>query len=141
MRQRNRQQKKQSRWRLMLTLLLLAVGVVTASAQQTVTGVVTSADDGETLPGASVKIKETSTGTTTDMDGKYKLSVSKGQTLVFSYIGYTPKSVKYTGQPTINVTLSSDDVTMDEVVVVGYGVRSEERRVGNECRSRWSPDH
>ena len=131
MRQRNRQQKKQSRWRLMLTLLLLAVGVVTASAQQTVTGVVTSADDGETLPGASVKIKETSTGTTTDMDGKYKLSVSKGQTLVFSYIGYTPKSVKYTGQPTINVTLSSDDVTMDEVVVVGYGVMKRSDLTGS----------
>ena len=131
MRQRNRQQSKQSRWRLMLTLLLLAVGVVTASAQQTVTGVVTSADDGETLPGASVKIKETSAGTTTDMDGKYKLSVSKGQTLVFSYIGYTPKSVKYTGQPTINVTLSSDDATMDEVVVVGYGVMKRSDLTGS----------
>ena len=131
MRQRIRQQKKQSRWRLMLTLLLLAVGVVTASAQQTVTGVVTSADDGETLPGASVKIKETSAGTTTDMDGKYKLSVSKGQTLVFSYIGYTPKSVKYTGQPTINVTLSSNDATMDEVVVVGYGVMKRSDLTGS----------
>ena len=131
MRQRNRQQSKQSRWRLMLTLLLLAVGVVTASAQQTVTGVVTSADDGETLPGASVKIKETSAGTTTDMDGKYKLSVSKGQTLVFSYIGYTPKSVKYTGQPTINVTLSSKDATMDEVVVVGYGVMKRSDLTGS----------
>ncbi len=131
MRQRNRQQKKQSRWRLMLTLLLLAVGVVTASAQQTVTGVVTSADDGETLPGASVKIKETSTGTTTDMDGKYKLSVSKGQTLVFSYIGFTPKSVKYTGQATINVALENDVSTLDEVVVVGYGVMKRSDLTGS----------
>lgn len=131
MRQRNRQQKKQSRWRLMLTLLLLAVGVVTASAQQTVTGVVTSADDGETLPGALVKIKETSAGTTTDMDGKYKLSVSKGQTLVFSYIGYTPKSVKYTGQATINVALENDAFTLDEVVVVGYGVMKRSDLTGS----------
>ena len=131
MRQRNRQQKKQSRWRLMLTLLLLAVGVVTASAQQTVTGVVTSADDGETLPGALVKIKEISAGTATDMDGKYKLSVSKGQTLVFSYIGYTPKSVKYTGQATINVALENDASTLDEVVVVGYGVMKRSDLTGS----------
>ena len=131
MRQRNKQQTKQPRWRLVLTALMMTVGMLTASAQQTVTGVVTSADDGETLPGASVKIKETKTGTITDMDGKYKLSVSKGQTLVFSYIGYTPQSIKYTGQATINVTLRSDESTMDEVVVVGYGVMKRSDLTGS----------
>ena len=107
----------------MLTTLMVAVGILTASAQtQTVKGVVTSAADGEPLIGATVMVKETKAGTVTDFDGNFTTKVAKGQTLVFSYIGFESKSVKYTGQATINVALENDAATLDEVVVVGYGV-------------------
>ena len=107
----------------MLTTLMVAVGILTASAQtQTVKGVVTSAADGEPLIGATVMVKETKAGTVTDLDGNYTTKVAQGQTLVVSYIGYETKSIKYTGQATINVALVNDASTLDEVVVVGYGV-------------------
>ena len=107
----------------MLTTLLVAIGMLTASAQtQTVKGVVTSAADGEPLIGATVMVKETKAGTVTDLDGNYTTKVAQGQTLVVSYIGYETKSIKYTGQATINVALVNDASTLDEVVVVGYGV-------------------
>ena len=110
-------------WRVVLAALLLAVGFVTASAQnQTVTGKVTDAADGEPLIGATVTVKETKAGVVTDLDGHYSTSIARGQTLVVSYIGYDTKEVRYTGQPTIDVALSVDAGTLDEVVVVGYGV-------------------
>ena len=119
MRLKNRQRK----WRLMLTTLWVSVGMLTASAQtETVKGVVTSAADGEPLIGATVMVKETKAGTVTDLDGNYTTKVAQGQTLVVSYIGYETKSIKYTGQATVDVALENDASTLDEVVVVGYGV-------------------
>ena len=107
----------------MLTALLMMVGMLTASAQtQTVKGVVTSAADGEPLIGATVMVKETKSGTVTDFDGNFTTKIAKGQTLVISYIGYETKNIKYTGQATINVALENDASTLDEVVVVGYGM-------------------
>ena len=111
------------RWRSVLTTLLVAVGMLTASAQtQTLTGSVTDAADGEPLMGATIKVKETNAGVVTDLDGHYAVKVDNGQTLVVSYIGYITKSVKYTGQATLDVALSADNAALDEVVVVGYGV-------------------
>lgn len=111
------------RWRSVLTALLLATGLATASAQtQTLTGSVTDAADGEPLMGATIKVKETNAGVVTDLDGHYSVKVDNGQTLMVSYIGYITKSVKYTGQATLDVALSSDNAALDEVVVVGYGV-------------------
>ena len=111
------------RWRSVLTALLLATGLATASAQtQTLTGSVTDAADGEPLMGATIKVKETNAGVVTDLDGHYSVKVDNGQTLVVSYIGYITKSVKYTGQATLDVALSADNAALDEVVVVGYGV-------------------
>ena len=118
-----RLKNRQSRWRLLLTTLLVAVGMLTASAQtQAVKGVVTDAADGEPLIGATVMVKETKAGVATDLDGNFTMTVAEGQTLVISYIGYITKSIKYTGQATINVALENDASTLDEVVVVGYGV-------------------
>lgn len=111
------------RWRSVLTTLLVAVGMLTASAQtQTLTGSVTDAADGEPLMGATIKVKETNAGVVTDLNGHYAVKVDNGQTLVVSYIGYITKSVKYTGQATLDVALSADNAALDEVVVVGYGV-------------------
>ena len=132
MKLKNRQRTKQPRWRLMLTALLVAVGMLTVPAQTlTVTGTVTDAADGEPLIGATVMVKETKAGVATDLDGHYSIKVANGQSLVVSYIGYEPKTVRYTGQTTLDVVLSSDASTLDEVVVVGYGVMKRSDLTGS----------
>ncbi len=93
-------------------------------------GVVTSATDGEPLIGVSVLVKSNNTGTVTDLDGRYSIQVENGQTIIFSYIGFTTQEINYTGQPTLNVTLSEDSRTLDEVVVVGYGVQKKKLVTG-----------
>lgn len=74
----------------------------------------------ESLPGVSIFIKETNSGTISDLDGNYSITVSPNQTLVFSYIGYAKQEVVYTGQSSINITMKSDAELLDEIVVIGY---------------------
>ncbi|MCC8172711.1 MAG: SusC/RagA family TonB-linked outer membrane protein, partial [Parabacteroides sp.] len=71
--------------------------------------------------GASVFVKGTTNGTVTDLDGNFSLDVKNGDLIVVSYIGYTTQEIKYTGQPSLNITLSEDAQKLDEVVVTGYG--------------------
>ncbi|MDP5231392.1 MAG: TonB-dependent receptor [Cellulophaga sp.] len=94
---------------------------------QTISGTV-SAEDGP-LPGASVLVKGTTTGTTTDFDGNYTIAADAQSTLVFSYIGYAAKEVKVGTQKTINVSLESDN-KLDEVVVIGYGTQRKSDLTG-----------
>ena len=100
-----------------------AVGVraVNSITQQSlkIRGQVT--DGKEAIIGATVKEKGTNNATITDLDGNFSLSVKAGSTLVISYVGYVTKEVKVTGQSTYQVTLSEDNVSLNEVVVVGYG--------------------
>lgn len=85
-------------------------------------GVVTSELDGESLPGVSIKIKDSSTGgTQTDGNGNYSIRVTKGTTLVFTYIGFSIREIKVANATTINVVLRADATTLNEVVVTGYG--------------------
>ncbi len=96
-----------------------------AYAQGTVNGNVTD-ENGEPLPGVSVVFKGTTTGTTTDFDGNYRLNVPSGATtLIFSYVGYLPKEVEIGGQSTINIQMEIDVETLSEVVVVGYGTQDK----------------
>lgn len=99
----------------------------TSKAQERIiTGQVTAAEDGSLLPGVNVKIEGTSTGTITDFDGNYKLSVTGGSTeLLFSFIGYTQKTIEIGSQSVINVSLSEDVEQLEEVVVVGYQVQKK----------------
>lgn len=79
-------------------------------------------EQGETIIGASVLIKgEETTGTTSDMDGKFTLSVPQGATLVISYIGYHPQEIKIRKRTALHVILKEDNQLLEEVVVVGYG--------------------
>ncbi len=94
-----------------------------AATQQTrkVTGKVT--DGTESIIGATVKVKGTTTVTVTDLDGNFILDAPQGATLEISYIGYVPKEVKVSGQGgPLNIVLHEDNKTLNEVVVVGYGV-------------------
>lgn len=90
-------------------------------AQQKVTGMITAASDNTTLPGASVLVKGTSTGTTADANGKFSITAPPNATLVFSYIGYKTIEMAIGGKSVINIGLQSTDNALDEVVVVGYG--------------------
>lgn len=85
-----------------------------------ITGVVVDAS-GEPIPGVTVVVLGTTTGTATDVDGTYSIDVPTGGILRFSFIGYQTKEVAVQGQSVINVTLDEDTASLDEIVVVGYG--------------------
>lgn len=104
--------------------MLVALFGLSALAQGlTVTGTVTSKEDGEPLIGATVLVQGTSKGTATDFDGNYVLSdVPSNAILVFNYIGYQQSTVPVNGQNVINIELSESATSLDELVVVGYGV-------------------
>lgn len=114
-----------------ITILILLSSVVNISLiAQTLTGTVTSSDK-ETLPGVSVSIKSTNRGTITDINGKYTIAVSGGETVVFSYIGFKTYEVTLGNQTQLNVELETDESTLDEVVVVGYGTQRKEAVTGS----------
>ena len=118
---------------MVMLLCFPASGVRAAQASQqnlTVSGVVTSAADQLPLIGVSVQVKGTSDGTITDLDGNYTVSIASGETLVFSYIGFKTQEIQITNQTTLNVVMEEDSETLDEVVVVGYGVQKKKLVTG-----------
>jgi TonB-dependent starch-binding outer membrane protein SusC len=102
-------------------LVVLILSSIQTFAQNKVTGKVTSADDGASLPGVSILEKGTSNGTVTDADGNFSITVDQNSQLVFSFVGFTSQEVPVNGQSTITVALASDVTLLNEVVVVGYG--------------------
>jgi len=116
---------------IMLVFLLFA-GVNFAFAQSgTVTGKVTSSQDGLGMPGVSVVVKGTQIGTTTDIDGVYTISVlPEHKALLYSFVGMTTKEVALGGQKTINVVLDPDVFQIDEVVVTALGITREKKSLG-----------
>ncbi len=98
-------------------------------ADVTVSGKVTD-ENGETLPGASVIVKGTTTGTTTDLDGKYQLSVPDQAVLVFSFVGYQIQEVSVNNQSVIDIQMMPDAKQLEEVVVVGYGTTDKKDLTG-----------
>lgn len=97
----------------------------------TVTGSVTMAEDGSSLPGVNITIKGTTLGTTTDKDGKYTIRVPDGDAvLVFSFIGFVPQELVVGAKAVIDVALVTDIQQLGEVVVVGYGEQRKETLTG-----------
>ncbi len=116
---------------LLLTFLLF-VGMQAIFAQtRDVTGVVTSADDGATIPGASVVAKGTTVGTITDADGHFTLKAPVGaRSLLVSFVGFTTQEVLLTTAKEYKISLQSEQVSVDEVVVVGYGTQKKREVTG-----------
>lgn len=111
---------------LLLFILVLLCPLGSVIAQNSVQGKVTSEDEGMPLIGVTVLVKGTSTGTVTDLDGKYSIPVpDENTTLVFSYTGYTPQEIMVGAQSTIDVILGLDIAQLNEVVVVGYGAQKK----------------
>ena len=114
---------------LMLAIqAMLGIGAGVLNAQ-TVKGTVISGSDNEPLIGASVMVEGTKNGAVTDLDGNFAISAKNGQTLEVSYLGFITQKVKVTGS-VINVTLLEDKQSLDEVVVVGYGVQKKKLVTG-----------
>lgn len=104
---------------MMLFLFLSAVGVF---AQKVISGKVTASDNGETLPGVNVWIKGTNRGTTTDIDGNFKMEIQPDdRTLVFSFIGYQDTEIIIGTQQTFSIVLQLSSTSLEEIVVIGYG--------------------
>ncbi len=121
--------------RLLLRFLGLIVGffliAASAPAQETITGTVTDGQSGEALPGVNILVKGTSTGTSTDAQGAYELTVESLQdTLVVSFIGYQTQDVPIKGRTEISIEMQSQTITGEEMVVVGYGTQNEENITG-----------
>ena len=89
--------------------------------EKTITGTVTSASDGLSLPGVNVIVKGTTRGVQTDFDGNYSIKASAGETLVFSSIGFKNLEAKIAASSTVNASLQEDIAALEEVVVVAYG--------------------
>ena len=116
----------------LLTMALLMIACSISFAQTKVSGVVTDAKDGSPIPFASVVVKGTTTGTATDADGKYVLSVPSNQsTLIFSNIGYLAQEVEIGGRNTINIILKEDTEMLDETIVVAYGTVKKSSYTGS----------
>jgi TonB-linked SusC/RagA family outer membrane protein len=100
-------------------LVLLTLSLTALAQDRTVTGTVKD-ETGSPLPGVNVVIKGTTTGTATDLDGKYSISASSGATLVFTFIGFTTVETEVGSRSNIDVRMESDTKTLSEVVVTGY---------------------
>src|SRR5690606_25550279 len=101
-----------------------------AMADVTVTGTVVDGN-GEPLPGVTVSVQGTTTGTATDIDGRYSLVAPEGSILVFSFIGFVTQPVALGGKTVIDVVLVEDISSLDEVIVVGYGVQKKANMTGS----------
>jgi len=113
---------------LLVLLLLTAMQVL---AQRTITGKVTSAEDGGGIPGVTVLVKGTSTGVLTDLDGKYSISVPANATaLQFTFVGMTKQEIALTASNTVDVVMQSEAQKIEGVVVTALGISREKKSLG-----------
>ncbi|GAA4452081.1 SusC/RagA family TonB-linked outer membrane protein [Nibrella saemangeumensis] len=119
---------------LLKWLLLFVLSGFTAfhtrAQDRTITGKVTSAEDGSAIPGASVVVKGTARGTNTDATGTYRIQASTGQTLTVSFIGTQSQNITVGNSDVVNVILRQEASTLNEVVVTALGVKKEKRQLG-----------
>lgn len=112
--------------KLLSVLFLLSFTLASVYAQDIqVKGTVVSGSDDFPLPGVNVVVKGTTQGVITDLDGNFMISVPSDAVLTFTYIGFKTQEVAVNGKTTLNVVLDEDTETLEEVVVVGYGVQKK----------------
>ncbi len=123
------QSRQSHKWRMLWLFLMLPMLAI-ASPDATVTGTVIDSD-GFPLIGVNVVIKNTTTGTTTDLDGNYSIDAPEGAILEFSYIGFQTIEEPVSGRSVIDITMRGDSELLDEVVVVGYGIQRKSDLTGS----------
>ena len=104
-----------------LLLLFCVLFSLSLFSQNSLDGKVTDINSSEAIAGVNVVVKGTSTGTATDFDGNYNITVSQGDVLVFSYVGYSTLEITYDDQLSLNVAMSEDASQLDEILLIGYG--------------------
>ena len=109
-------------WLLLFSIFATQHGFAQVQSQS-ITGTVTSAGDGMSVPGANVFVEGTQNATSTDFDGKFTINAKTGDVLKFSFIGFKTQSVTVGTQKVINVVLQSEAADLKEVVVIGYGTQ------------------
>lgn len=119
--------------RKLLLLVFFLCGVVSygVAQQKVVTGTVTSDDDNLPIIGATVQIKGTTVGVTTDLDGKYSINVDEGRTLIFRFAGLKTEEFVVGSGSVIDVVMKVDVLNLDEVIVIAYGVQQREAKTGS----------
>jgi TonB-linked SusC/RagA family outer membrane protein len=116
--------------RICFAVMLLLL-VSSAAFAQTVSGRITSSEDGSSLPGVNILIKGTTNGTITDADGSFSLALpSANAVLVFSYVGFNTQEVAVGGRTTIDVVLTSDATQLTEIVVTALGIEKDKSKIG-----------
>ena len=115
-----------------LLLAFFAIGLQFLMAQtREITGAVTSADDGESIPGVSVSVKGTSLGTITDMNGTYRIRIpQEARSLVFTFVGMATQEIPIGTQTAINVSMASEFIAVDEIVVTALGISRDKKALG-----------
>lgn len=118
--------------KIVFLLAFFAIGLQALMAQtREISGTVNSAEDGGAIPGVSVSVKGTTIGTITDMNGTFKLKVPQdSKVLVFSFVGMTSQEVQIGSNTTFNVKLTSENISVDEVVVTAMGISKEKKALG-----------
>lgn len=123
--------RKILQWRNVLTVLLGLTAGIAFAQDRTVSGRITSTDDGSALPGVNVVVKGTNNGTVTDADGNYRLSVSStATTLVFSFIGLQSQEIAIGERSVVDVSMASDVTQLAEIVVTGQGIEKDQKSLG-----------
>ncbi|HYG01845.1 MAG TPA: TonB-dependent receptor [Chryseosolibacter sp.] len=118
-------------------LIFMLLPVLLFGQERTITGVVTSSEDGLPLPGVNVVVEGTTSGTVTDIDGKYAIPVTdENERLVFSFVGYKSQTIAIGQQTIIDVVMNEDTETLDEVVVIGYGTIKKSDLTGSVASVR-----
>lgn len=116
---------------LMIVFMLFTGSFLLSAQEKTVSGVVTSAEDGLPLPGVTVLIKGTSDGTSTDFDGKFSLNVAgPDAVLIFTFIGFETQEIPVGNQSKIDIVMKESASQLEELVVIGYGTTTEKELTG-----------
>ena len=111
-----------------LLVALLLMGMQVIQAQKVITGKVTSAEDGSGIPGVQIVVKGTLHGTTTDIDGKYRLTCpDKADMLIYTFVGMKTQEVKIGAKNIIDVIMASDVTNIEGVVVTAMGIKKEKK--------------
>lgn len=122
--------------KLFLISLLFLFVQTTFAQTKTITGTVKNKADGIPIPGVSVVVLGTNNGSISDIDGRYSITASLGQTLSFSYVGFTTTTVKVTESTTsVNLSLTEELKALNEVVVLGSTLRATRKELGNAVTS------
>ncbi|CAM3290514.1 TonB-dependent receptor [Aquirufa ecclesiirivi] len=116
--------------KFLLSMIFVFLGIQLFAQERSISGKIISAEDGSGIPGVSVLIKGTKTGTSSDVNGNFKISAANSSVLLITSVGYLPQEITVGSKSQIDVKLLADNTSLSEVVVVGYGTQKKSQMTG-----------